>query len=139
MAGQVAKEILEKWREGFRKEDAESLASLFAEKASFKDPRFPKLHGVETIREYYECLLADAGEWESFLFEGPYMYNEDCFSIRTNLRFTWRENGVRAGIPFVAFFKVNTDGQIVRYEEYWDCTDALTQIGIDSWVAYEYI
>ncbi len=140
MLDKVSRNILKLWIEGFRKEDPELLGSLFAENASFKDPRFPRLHGKETIIEYYECLLSDSTAWGSVMFEGPYLFGNDSFSIRTRLQFTWRENGAVVDFPFVAFFRVRQeDGKIISYDEYWDTMDTLSQIGIDSWVAYQYV
>src|SRR3954470_24251094 len=103
MIQDISKKVIETWITGFRKEDAALLSSLFAEDSTFSDPRFPLLKGKTVITAYYEHLLSETTAWGSTMFEGPYLYNEDCFALNSNLKFTWRANGVIVDWPFVAF------------------------------------
>ena len=134
MIQDISKKVIEAWITGFRKEDAVQLSGLFANEASFSDPRYPLLKGKPTITAYYNHLLSETTAWGSTMFEGPYLYGEDCFAINSQLVFTWRENGVIVDWPFAAFFKVRLpDGKIIRYNEYWDTQETLEKIGIKTW------
>jgi ketosteroid isomerase-like protein len=134
MIQDISKKVVEDWIMGFRKEDVQQLSALFASDATFNDPRFPLLRGKASITAYYHHLLSETTAWGATMFEGPYLYGEDCFGIHSRLVFTWRENGAIIDWPFVAFFKVRlTDGKVIRYDEYWDIQDTLKKIGITNW------
>lgn len=131
----ISKKVIEAWISGFRKEDITQLTDLFSMAATFNDPRYPLLKGKHIIQAYYKHLLSQTTTcWGSTMFEGPYLYGEDCFAIHSRLKFTWRENNVTVDWPFVAFFKVRlSDSKIIRYDEYYDPEDTLKKIGIESW------
>ena len=116
------------WVNGFVTGDVEQLVGVFAEGASFWDPRFPVFAGLEKIRAYYEDMLATTSDWHVVCSE-PYILDDQAFALHTRSTFTVRRLDKVIDLPLVAFF-THRDGCVHRYEEYWDTATMLTQLEV---------
>jgi len=123
----IERRIAARWVDGFVTGDVEQLVGVFAEGASFWDPRFPVFAGLEKIRAYYEDMLATTADWR-VVCSAPYILDDGAFALHTRSTFTARRLAKVIDLPLVAFFS-HRDGLVHRYEEYWDTASMLTQLG----------
>lgn len=130
-----AVQIQRTWWNGFQREDVAALAALFANDATFWDPRFVPFAGRANIRLYYEDLFAKTTDYGGAHL-GPYMFHDGAFAVWTRSKFRHRASGRLVDFPLVAFFTYRpSDGLVIAYEEYWDTAAVLRQLGISSFGA----
>ncbi|MFL5396528.1 MAG: YybH family protein, partial [Myxococcales bacterium] len=60
------------WVAGFERRDVDLLMSVFAEGATFWDPRFPPFAGLARIRAYYTEMMEKTRHWKVVCSE-PYL------------------------------------------------------------------
>jgi ketosteroid isomerase-like protein len=118
------------WVAGFERRDVELLMSVFAEGATFWDPRFPPFAGLAHIRAYYTKMLEKTHHWK-VVCSAPYVLDESAFALHTRSTFATTSNGTVIDFPLVAFFR-HRDGLITAYEEYWDTAYLMRQMGMPA-------
>jgi len=128
-----AEALAESWWEGFARQDAASLTALFAERATFWDPRFAPFAGRRNIGLYYDDLLANTHTWGGRR-SSLYLGEAGRLALHTRSSFVFRATGKLIDFPMVAFFTQHA-GEITSYEEYWDTGYVLRQLGIPAFPA----
>ncbi|MFL5410566.1 MAG: nuclear transport factor 2 family protein [Myxococcales bacterium] len=118
------------WVAGFERRDVELLMSVFAEGATFWDPRFPPFAGLARIRAYYTEMMEKTRHWK-VVCSAPYLLDSSAFALHTRSTFEMTSNGTVIDFPLVAFFRHHA-GLITAYEEYWDTAYLMRQMAIGA-------
>ena len=74
--------LAKEWVAGFERHDVELLMSVFAEGATFWDPRFPPFAGLARIRAYYTEMMEKTHEWK-VVCSAPYVASASAFALHT--------------------------------------------------------
>jgi ketosteroid isomerase-like protein len=121
-----AEQLASDWWEGFGTHDVDRLVGLFAEEATFWDPRFPPFEGRDNIRLYYADLLGKTTAWGG-VRSAVYVMDASHFAVHTRSAFDL-PTGRTIDFPMVGFFE-HRDGFVNDYKEYWDTAYMLRQFG----------
>lgn len=103
------------WYETLSEKNLESIGSLYAHSAFFKDP-FNEVTGRESIEHIFRDMFKQLKN-PKFIFKDKFQESNQAF---TTWDFTFMAKGKNYSIHGSTHLKFNNEGLVVYHRDYWD-------------------
>lgn len=133
-------ELAQKLREVNNRQDLEATAQMFAEDGQMWFPGLKEsIIGRKAIRDvyssYWNAFPDMTYDFSTILTSGEYLVVEAVSKATFQNALMTSEGeipatGQRADVPWMAFIRVNPEGLISDFREYYDTNDLWTQLGV---------